>query len=113
MSKKEEKCFWCDTNNPKVIQDYMPCERCIIIITSGIVLIEVQDIPMQLDQPTLVIPNNYPTGSWFIIKPVAASRLFNKKNLEKILRDRIAFLDRGMLENLGFKPSEEIIHPIQ
>lgn len=102
-----EKCFWCDKDIPKIINDYTPCSRCSKIIEKGIILIEVQDIPMQQDQPTLLIEKNYPTGFWYLLRPTSVHKLFDKQNSEKLLKDKIAFLDVGMMSNLGLKKREE------
>jgi hypothetical protein len=107
MIHKQIKCFWCDKDIPKIVNDYTPCEKCARIITKGIVLIEVQDIPMQVDQPTLLIEKNYPTGFWYLLRPNNVHKIFNNENAERLLKDRIAFVDTGMMTALGLRLKEE------
>lgn len=113
MRRKNKKCFWCDRDTPKIVNDYTPCSSCANLITKGCVIIEVQDIPMQIDQPTLVIEKNYPTGTWFVLKDASVHKLFNPESAAKMLENKIAFLDCNMIKGLGLRMEKEHKESIQ
>lgn len=106
-------CFWCDRHIPRIINEYIPCDKCKEIITKGIVIIEVQDIPSQINQPHLLHYGNYPTGTWFILNPGSIHKIFDEEAASAVISDRIAFLDRRMLEELGLRMKEKQVTTIQ
>lgn len=113
MSETNTTCFWCSQDMPKPINNYTPCKGCIEKMEKGIVIIEVQDIRMQPFQPSLIIPSNYPTGTWFILRENTIYNLFDYEVANKVLVDKIVFLDRPMLENLGLRMKENQVSTVE
>lgn len=64
----------------RMVLDYEPCDECAKNMSTGVTLLGVTMTPPTDNRPSITAQGGesvYPTGSWCVIKPEAAQRMFN------------------------------------